>query len=147
MDQIRGAKNHNFKGQFKLTQPVVAVPITDKPVLNAAPFKEEYTTVVKLECKEYKNPRFYEKEGFDRKPLFWSQQSPSESTLEKYGKLSTNTEDGTPPFKEDGGTIYVQHNGRRIIKRHRLSVTVGMKGIVYTYEPVTKYVSKLCLNF
>ena len=99
MDQIRGAKNHNFKGQFKLTQPVVAVPITDKPVLNAAPFKEEYTTVVKLECKEYKNPRFYEKEGFDRKPLFWSQQSPSESTLEKYGKLSTNTEDGTPPLR------------------------------------------------
>ena len=90
---------------------------------------------------------FYKKEGFDRKPLLWYQQYPAEPTLEKHGKLGPNAEDGNPHFKEDGGTIYVQHNGRSILNRRRVPVTVGMKGLVYTYDPVTEYVSKFCLNF
>ena len=67
--------------------------------------------------------------------------------LGKYRNLGTNKEYGTLPFKEDGGTIYVQHNGRSILNRHRIPVTVGMKGILYPYDPVTKYISKFCLNF
>ena len=55
-------------------------------------------------------------------------------------------EDGNLPVKEDVGTIYVQHNGRGIINIHRVPVTVGMKGLVYPYGPVTKYVRKFCLN-
>ena len=41
-------------------------------------------------------------------------------------------EDGTPPFKEDGGTIYVQQNGRIILNIQQIPVTVGMKGLVYS---------------
>ena len=67
--------------------------------------------------------------------------------MAKYVNLGANTEDGNLPFKEDGGTIYVQHNGRSILNGHRVPVTVGMKILVYPYEPVTKYVSKFCLNF
>ena len=58
MDQVRGSKNHT------------AVPVTDKPVLNASPFKYEYRTVVKSEPGEEKMPRFYEKDGFKRKPHY-----------------------------------------------------------------------------
>ena len=70
-----------------------------------------------------------------------------ESTLVKYGKLSTNTVDGKLPSKEDGGTIYVQHNCLSVLNIHRVPVTVGMKGLMYPYNHVTKYVSKLYLNF
>ena len=70
-----------------------------------------------------------------------------ESTLVKYGKLSTNTVDGKLPSKEDGGAIYVQHNCLSVLNIHRVPVTVGMKGLMYPYNHVTKYVSKLYLNF
>ena len=129
MDQIRSAKNNTFKVQLELTQPVVEI------------------TVINPEREEETKPRFYKKEEFERNPLLWSQQSPAESTLAKYGNLGSSTEDGTLLFKEDCATIYVQHNGRSILNRNRVPVTVGMKGLVYPYDPATKYVSKLCLNF
>ena len=81
------------------------------------------------------------------RPLLWYQQSPAESTLAKYRNIGPNTEDGTLPFKENNGKIYVQPNGQSILYRHRVPFTVGMKGLVYPYDPVTKYVSKLCINF
>ena len=48
LDQIRGAKKHTFEGQLQLTQPVAEVPVTDNPGINAAPFKDDSRTVVKL---------------------------------------------------------------------------------------------------
>ena len=72
----------------------------DKPVLNAAPLKDESRTVVKSDREEDTKPIFNEKDRFERKPLLWSQQSPAESTLAKYGNLSPNTYDGILPFKE-----------------------------------------------
>ena len=72
MDQIRGAKKHTLKVQLQLNQPVSSVPVTYKPVLNAAPFKDESRTVVKSGREEATKPRFYKKEGFKRKPLLWS---------------------------------------------------------------------------
>ena len=46
-------KKHTLKGQLKLTRPVAALPVTDKPVLNAAELKDGYRTVVKSEREEY----------------------------------------------------------------------------------------------
>ena len=129
MDQIGSAKKHNFKGQLQLSQPVATV------------------TVIKLKHKEKTNTRFYKKKGFKRKPLLWSQHSHTEFTWAKYGKLGPNLEDGTLPFKEDGSTIYVQHNGHSILNKHRVPFNFCMKGLVYPYNPVTNYVSNLFIKF
>ena len=98
LDQIGSVKKHTFKGQLQLIQPVTAVPVMDKPVINAVPFKDKSRTVVKLERGEETNPIFSKKEVFYRKPLLWSQKTPAESTFGKIRNAWSQYGGCYPPF-------------------------------------------------